>query len=158
MNAHAAGKPNKRKPMTGRERVLRAINYEPVDRVPVDLGGTVCSGAHVSVVANLRQALGLDKPGEPVKLVEPYQMLGEVAADLREVLGIDVVNLPGPRNMFGFENADWKPWRTFDGTNVLVAGKFNTEPEPNGDILMYPEDDKSAAPSARMPGHNGEAG
>jgi hypothetical protein len=98
--------------MTGRERVLRALNYKKVDRVPVDLGGTLCSGAHVSVIAKLREALGLDKP---VKVVEPYQMLGEVAADLREALGIDVVNLPGTKNFFGFENADWKPWRTFDG-------------------------------------------
>jgi len=122
-----------------------------VDRIPVDLGGHACSGAHVSVVANLRRALGLDKPGDRVKVVEPYQMLGEVDADLRAALGIDVVNLPNPKNMFGFENADWKPWRTFDGTDVLVPAKFNTDPEPSGDILMYPEGDKSVAASARMP-------
>jgi uroporphyrinogen-III decarboxylase len=137
--------------MTGRERVLGALNYKKVDRVPVDLGGTMCSGAQVSVIAKLRQALGLDKPGEPVKVVEPYQMLGEVAADLREALGIDVVNLPGPKIFFGFANTDWKPWRTFDGTNVLVPGKFNIEPEPDGAILQYPEGDKSAAASAKMP-------
>lgn len=137
--------------MNSRERVLKALNYEPTDRVPVDLGGTACSGAHVSVIANLRQALGLDKAGEPVKVVEPYQMLGEVAADLREALGIDVVNLPAPKNMFGFENAGWKPWRTFDGTNVLVPDKFNTEPEPDGSILMYPQGDKSVPASAKMP-------
>ncbi len=137
--------------MNPRQRVLKVLNYEKTDRVPVDLGGTLTTGAHVSVIANLRQALGLDKPGEPVKIVEPYQMLGEVADDLRETLGIDVVNLPGPRNMFGFENTDWKPWRTFDDTNVLVPGKFNTEPEPDGDILMYPQGDKSAEASARMP-------
>jgi len=137
--------------MNSRERVLKALNYEPTDRTAVDLGGTLTTGAQVSVIANLRQALGLDKPGEPVKVVEPYQMLGEVAADLQEALGIDVVNLPGPKNMFGFENTDWKPWRTFDGTNVLVPGKFNTEPEPSGDILMYPQGDRSAPASARMP-------
>ena len=151
VNSGGEANTNRISKLTGRERVLRALNYRKVDRVPVDLGGTLCSGAHVSVIAKLRQALGLDKPGEPVKVVEPYQMLGEVAADLREALGIDVVNLPGPKNMFGFENADWKPWRTFDDTNVLVPGKFNTEPEPNGDILMYPQGDKSAAASARMP-------
>ena len=138
-------------PLTGRERVLGALDWQPVDRVPVDLGGTPCSGAQVSVIARLRQALGLDRPGDPVKVTEPYQMLGEVAADLRRALGIDVVHLPNRRNMFGFENADWKPWRTFDGTDVLVPAKFNTEPEPGGDILMYPEGDKSARPSARMP-------
>ncbi|MCX5638209.1 MAG: methyltransferase, partial [Planctomycetota bacterium] len=122
-----------------------------VDRVPVDFGGTHTSGAHVSVIVRLRQALGLDKPGEPVKVIDPHQMLGEVAADLRQALGVDVVGLPGPRNFFGFQNTDWKPWRTFDGTNVLVPGKFNTQPQPNGDILMYPQGDRSAKPSARMP-------
>ena len=137
--------------MSSRERVLKALNFEPVDRVPVDIGGTPCSGAHVSVVANLRKALGLAEPGERVKVVEPYQMLGEVDAELRAALGLDVVNLAPPKNMFGFENAGWKPWRTFDGTDVLVPGKFNTEPESSGDILMYPEGDHSAAASAKMP-------
>jgi hypothetical protein len=137
--------------MTGRERVLRALNHQPTDRVPVDLGGTACSGAQVSVVARLRRALGLDKPGDRVRVCEPYQMLGEIAPDLRKVLGIDVVNLPNRKNMFGFENAGWKPWRTFDGTDVLVPAQFNTDPEPDGSILMYPEGDRSARPSARMP-------
>ncbi|MBN1805286.1 MAG: hypothetical protein JW837_08555 [Sedimentisphaerales bacterium] len=137
--------------ITGRERVLKALSYEPVDRIPVDLGGTLGTGAHVSVIANLRVALGLDKPGTPVKVIEPYQMLGEVAADLRDLLQIDTVNLPGPRNHFGFVNEDWKPWKTFDGTDVLVPGKFNIEPEINGDILQYPQGDKSVPASGRMP-------
>jgi hypothetical protein len=138
-------------PLTGRERVLRALNHQPADRVPVDLGGTNCSGAHVSVIANLRRALGLDKAGARVKVVEPYQMLGEMAPDLRQALGIDVVNLPNRTNMFGYENAGWKPWRTFDGTDVLVAADFNTDPQPNGDILMYPQGDRSVPASAKMP-------
>jgi len=137
--------------MTGRERVVRALNYQPADRVPVDLGGSCCTGAHVSVIAKLRQALGLDKKGEPVKVIDPYQMLGEVGQDLREALELDVVNLPSPKCFFGFPNADWKRWKTFDGTDVLVPGLFNTNPEPNGDILQYPEGDKTAPPSARMP-------
>lgn len=137
--------------MTGRERVLRALEHKEVDRTAVDLGGTPFSGAQVSVVAKLREAIGLDKSGEPVKVIEPYQMLGEIGADLREALGIDVVNLPGPKNFFGFVNADFKPWRTFDGTNVLVAGEFNTEPDADGAILQYPEGDKSVPASAKMP-------
>jgi len=32
-----------------------------------------------------------------------------------------------------------------------VPEGFNTDPEPSGDILMYPEGDKSAPPSGRMP-------
>jgi len=137
--------------MTGRQRVLAALNHQPADRTPVDLGATAVTGAHVSIIAKLRQAVGLDKPRTPVKVTEPYQMLGEVAADLREALGIDIVGIPAQKNFFGFENADWKPWKTFDGTDVLVPGKFNTKPEPNGEILQYPEGDKSVPASVRMP-------
>jgi hypothetical protein len=67
------------------------------------------------------------------------------------MLAVDTVNLPGPKNHFGFANTDWKPWRTFDGTDVLVPDKFNIEPEPNGDILQYPQGDKTVPPSGRMP-------
>jgi hypothetical protein len=137
--------------MNSRERILKVLNFEKTDRVPIDMGGTSWTGIQASVVAKLRQALGLSRPGEAVKVVEPYQMLGEVDAELREALGLDVVNLPAPKNMFGFEDADWKPWQTFDGTNVLVPDKFNIDPEPNGDILMYPQGDKSVPASARMP-------
>jgi hypothetical protein len=68
-----------------------------------------------------------------------------------EALGVDVAPLGGRSTMFGFRNEGWKPWTLFDGTPVLVPGGFNTQPEPNGDLLMYPEDDRSAPPSGRMP-------
>ena len=137
--------------MNSRQRVEAALSHQQPDRVPLDLGASAVTGMHVSSVYQLRQALGLDPPGTPVKVVEPYQMLGEIAPDLMDALGVDVVGLGGPRTMFGFENEDWKPWTLFDGTPVLVPEAFNTEPEPNGDILMYPEGDTSAPPSGRMP-------
>ncbi len=68
-----------------------------------------------------------------------------------DALGVDVVGLSNPNAMFGYPLADWKAWTFFDGTPVLVPGGFNTQPEPNGDILMYPEGDTSAPPSGRMP-------
>jgi hypothetical protein len=137
--------------MNSRQRVQMTLNHQQPDSVPLDLGGSAVTGMHVSSVAMLRQALQLDPPGTPVKVVEPYQMLGEIAPDLQDALGVDVVGLPGPRNLFGFSSENWKPWTTFDGTPVLVPEAFNTEREPNGELLMYPEGDRSAAPSGRMP-------
>ena len=137
--------------MTSRERVGRALAHQEPDRIPLDLGGSATTGMQVSSVYLLRQALGLDPPGAPVKVVEPYQMLGEIKPDLQGALGVDVVQLPGPRTMFGFPNQGWKEWRLFDGTPVLVPEAFNTEVEPDGSLLMYPEGDKSVPPSARMP-------
>jgi len=137
--------------MNSRERVHITLNHKEPDRVPLDLGGSLVSGMHVSSVYLLRQALGLDEPGTPVKVIEPYQMLGEVKSDLIEALEIDIVGINPLKNFFGFNNEGWKPWATFDGTPVLVPEAFNTEPEPSGDILQYPEGDKSAPASGRMP-------
>lgn len=134
-----------------RERVRAALDHREPDRVPLDLGGSPVTGMHVSTVYRLRQALGLDPPGTPVKVIEPYQMLGEIQPDLMDMLGVDVVGLSAPKTLFGFPNEGWKSWTTLDGTPLLVPEGFNTAPEPNGDILMYPEGDKTARPSGRMP-------
>ena len=137
--------------LPSRERVNLALNHQEADRIPVDLGGSLGTGMHVSTVYQLRQALGLDKPGIPVKVIEPYQMLGEIKPDLMEALGTDVINLSGLKTLFGYKNEGWKPWTFFDGIPMLVPGDFNIELEPNGDVLMYPEGDRSAPPSGRMP-------
>jgi len=137
--------------MTSRERVTRALNHQEPDRLPLDLGGSPTTGMQVSSVYLLRQALELDPPGTPVRVTEPYQMLGEIKPDLMEALGVDVVPLPSPRGFFGYENKGWKEWRLFDGTPVFVPEAFNTVPAPDGAILMYPEGDKSVPASARMP-------
>lgn len=137
--------------ITSRERVSLALAHREPDRVPLDLGGSLITGMAAGAVYRLRQALGLDEPGTPVKVIEPYQMLGEIKPDLMEVLGVDVVPLQGTKTIFGYHTEGWKPWTTFDGAPVLVPGGFNTEPEENGDIFMYPEGDKSVPPSGRMP-------
>jgi uroporphyrinogen decarboxylase-like protein len=137
--------------MTSRERVDAALAHIEPDRVPLDLGAAPTTGMHVDSVYLLRQALGLDPPETPVKVAEPFQMLGEIAPDLRKALGVDVVGVGPPGNFFGFAQEDWKPWTTFGGTPVLVPGPFTTEPDGKGDILMYPEGDTSVPPCARMP-------
>ena len=137
--------------MTSRERIGLALQHRETDRIPLDLGGSAVTGMQVDTVYRLRQALRLDQPGTPVKVVEPYQMLGDIKPDLMQVLGVDVVGLGKPATMFGFKNEAWKPWTTFEGTPVLVPEGFNTEPDSNGDILMYPEGDRSVPPSGRMP-------
>ena len=137
--------------MTSRERVRAALNHKQPDRVPVDFGGTFETGIAVSTVCYLRQALGLDRPDSRVKVVEPYQMLGEIQDDLRDKIGVDTTALYNYVTAFGYELKDWKPWTTFDGANVLVPGLFNTKPDEKGDIYMYPQGDRSSPPSAVMP-------
>lgn len=137
--------------MNSRQRVACVLNREIPDRIPLDIGATPVTGMHVSSVYLLRQALGLDRPGEPVKVTNIYQMLGEIKPDLVEALEIDAIPLERPVQSFGIANKNWKEWTTFDGTPVLVPGGFNTQLESNGDLFMYPQGDSSVSPSGRMP-------
>ena len=137
--------------VNSRQRVSLILNHQEADRVPLDLGGSGTTGMHVDSVYLLRQALRLDPPGTPVKVIDPFQMLGDIAPDLVAALDADVLPLATPMTVFGFRLEGWKPWTTFAGTPALVPEGFNTEPDANGDILLYPQGDRSVAASGRMP-------
>lgn len=135
--------------MTSRERVRKALNHQVPDKVPLDLDSSVVTGISASAYGGLRRALGLEP--KPVKVWEPFQMLGEVDLEAKEALGVDVVGLGTPLTIFGFPNVNWKPWQPFHGTEVLVSERFVTTEGENGDILIHPQGDKIAPPSGRMP-------
>jgi hypothetical protein len=137
--------------MNARERVISCLNHQEPDKLPLDLGSSMITGIHVSSLHRLKVSLGLIKPEDPVKVFEPYQMLGEVDEDLRKALGVDTIPLVSPKNFFGFENENWKRWTFFDGTPLLVPEKFNTQADASGYIYQYPEGDTAVPPSARMP-------
>jgi uroporphyrinogen-III decarboxylase len=134
--------------MTAKERVRKAIEHEAPDRVPVDFGSTFITGIHCSVVAGLRQHYGLEE--RPVRVCEPYQMLGEVEEDLMDALGVDVASIFPRHTIFGFPNENWKEWLCPWGQSVLVSEHFQTEQRPDGTYL-FPKGDRSAPPSGHMP-------
>ncbi len=135
--------------MTSRERLQATLRHETPDRIPMDLGATSVTGVHVRMVELLRRELGL--PWQPVKVIEPYQMLGEMDEELCDALGIDVVGIPARKNLFGFENKDWKPFEAHWGQKLLVPAGFVTSLDENGDLLIYPEGNRDAKPSGKMP-------
>jgi hypothetical protein len=135
--------------MTSGNRIRTTLEHRAPDSVPVDFGGTLATGVHVSCVAALRRYYGLD--AGPVKVIDPGQMLGEIDEDLSKVMGIDTVEIRRRITRFGFPAEDWKLWRMHDGLEVLVPGRFNVTVDANGDTLLYPQGDVAAQPSARMP-------
>ena len=130
-------------------RVSEALRHRVPDRLPVDVGSTFVSGIHVSCVAALRRHFGLD--GGPVRILDPGQMLGEVAADLKEILHIDTEPLLRRGTKFGFAMENFKPFHMDDGLEVLVPGQFCTTKDADGSTLLYPQGDLTASPCARMP-------
>ncbi len=137
--------------MTPRERLNATLHHQPIDRLCVDFGAGGQTGMGVCAVHQLRQALTGDNKWR-VKVSEPYQMLGLIDETMLQILGLDVVGVDPPTNMFGYANEGWKSFvMPVDGTEVLVPAQFNYTVSDNGDILMYPGGDTSAAPCAKMP-------
>ncbi len=135
--------------MTSKDRILKSLNHQQPDRIPIDFGATPVTGIHAKMVAALRDYFGLEK--RPVKVHEPYQMLGLVEPDLQEALGVDVEGVPGRETIFGFPNENWKEWTFLNDFTVLVSEHFQTDEEADGSFVIYPKGDRSAPPSGRMP-------
>ena len=135
--------------MTPRERVLKALNFEEPDRVPIDLGATIMSGIMAHSLDRLRRYLRLES--RQVKVYEVFQMLGEVEGDLVERLGIDILPVEPLVQFFGLRRERYKPWRLSDGTEVLVPGQFEVGVDPEGNYLLHDEGDRNKPVVARMP-------
>lgn len=136
--------------MNSKERVITSLNHQQPDRIAVDFGATPVTGIHVLAIENLRKYYGLEQ--KPIRVIEPYQMLGEIDAELMDILGVDVIGLSPSNNMFGIKNhGELKEFKTFWGQTVLLPKDFNTTLDDNGDLLIYPEGDTSVPPSGKMP-------
>ncbi|MEW5786124.1 MAG: uroporphyrinogen decarboxylase family protein [Bacillota bacterium] len=135
--------------MKPRERIKAALDHRATDILPVDFGASPVTGIAASLIFQLREKLGLER--RAVKIVDPFQMLGEIDDELKEYLQTDVACILPRQNAFGIENKGWREWRLFDGTPVLVPGGLNTGPDASGNIFAYPQGDRTAAPSAVMP-------
>jgi hypothetical protein len=131
-----------------RRRVLDALAHRTPDRVPIDFGSTSVTGIHVECVAALREHYGLER--RPVKIHEPFQMLGLVEEDLLDAMGVDTVGVFPRKTMFGFPAENWKAW-SYRGLDVLVPERFVVREEADGALLIFPEGDATAPPSGRMP-------
>lgn len=135
--------------MNSKERFQATLHHKKADTITVDFGATAVTGIHVLAIERLRAWYGLER--RPVKVTEPYQMLGALDEDLQEVLGTDIEGLAPRNNMFGFVNQGWKEFRTPWGQEVLVPSDFNTRTSETGDLLVYPEGDVSVPASGKMP-------
>ena len=132
-----------------REVFDAALQHRNTGKVPVDFGATAVTGLHVSCVDGLRRHYGLEK--RPVKVHEPYQMLGFVEDDLADALDLGVTGVPGRMTMFGFEASGWKEFTLESGLEVLVPGGFQVTRDAAGNTFLYPEGDRGAPPSGKMP-------
>lgn len=56
-----------------------------------------------------------------------------------------------PALFFGIKRENYKPWKLFDGTPVLVPGDFNVEIDDKGNWLLHERGDLKAPVVGKMP-------
>ena len=112
--------------MKPRERVLRALDHQEPDRVPIDLGATIVSSIVRQAYVELRQHLGM--PVEPIKTLDYVQQLPYLDEALMERLGVDfrLVQLPAA---------------TTSGVEIFEEGKYLAFIDRWGSKLHMPKKD-----------------
>lgn len=73
--------------MTGRERIIIALNHQEPDLVPIDLGSTHVTGIHADAYKNLREYLGIEN--REIEIIDQLQGLAKVDEDVLQFLDID---------------------------------------------------------------------
>ena len=134
--------------MTSREKVQLALNHQEGE-IPIDFGTTGVTGIHCKVIEGLRKHYGLED--RPVKVIEPYQMLGEVDEELQQIIGTDVIGITGRKNMMGTTELEYHLQTTPWGQSVLISKEIDLTPDATGYIYVYAQGDRSYPPSAIMP-------
>jgi uroporphyrinogen decarboxylase len=116
--------------VTGRERVLTALDHREPDRVPFDLGSTQVTGIHAAAYRDLRQALGMPEVG--IEYVDRVQGLALPDGDLVERLGVDT------RGLFPLNSHNWNVREEEAGEYWLYHDEWGiTHRRPRPDGLYY---------------------
>ncbi len=111
--------------MNSRERVMRALNHQEPDRVPIDLGATIVSSIVKTSYVDLKRHLGM--PLEEIKMLDYIQQLPYVDSALLERFGVDfrLVQLPAA---------------TAPGLQIFEDGKYYAFVDRWGSKLHMPKD------------------
>lgn len=93
--------------LTSRQRVIKALNHEEPDRVPIDLGGTHCSTIHIEPYKRVLEELNITPdPGPAVRRVS--QTVNDMDPGVMERFGLDCVGIMpgGPEDSQAADLAD----------------------------------------------------
>ena len=126
--------------MTGRERVLTALNHREPDRVPIDLSGHRSSGIAAMLYPKLRAHLGLEP--RPVRVYDPIQQLAIVDEDVLDRFGVDTIELG---RGFALEDAHWADWTLPDGAPCQMPAWALPEREEGRWVMRSPSGQVIAA-------------
>ena len=130
--------------MTPRQRIIRALNHSPVDRIPIDFGGHRSSGIMASAYADLKKALGISS-GD-IYVYDVIQQLAIIEEPVLEAFQVDVVEMG---RGFLLDEKDWQDRRLPDGRPCKIPAYITIENTAQGNFLL---NDKGVRVGVQKPG------
>ena len=131
--------------MTRRERVLRALNFQPTDRVPMDLGGMNSTGVSCFAYPDLVRVLGL--PPRPPKVHDTGQMLALPDMDVLDALDCDVATVHLDVTNAYPQDELWHPYDFNGRLDALVQRPQDFRSEPDGTVF---QDSRKMPPTSHV--------
>jgi uroporphyrinogen decarboxylase len=110
--------------MISRERVIKTIQHQQTDRIPVDLGGMRSTGIMALAYRQLKEFLKISDGN--IYIFDPTQQLAQVEEPLRVKFGCDVVILDE-----GLLNG-WRDYQMLNNIPAKICANFLTEPDGKG--------------------------
>jgi uroporphyrinogen decarboxylase len=133
--------------LTSRERIQRAVNFEEVDRVPIDLGGMKASGITVKAYNEVKERLGIHTP---TRIWDPKFMIACVEDEVMRRLHLDVVPLD-TSSVLDDEKPDreWTEVTLYEGAGGLLPTSVRVGVDADGRWMLL---DPAGGPTPfRMP-------
>jgi hypothetical protein len=133
--------------MTSRERVLKTVNFQEPDRMPIDLGGMKASTIAASTCVKLKRRLGI---GTPTRVTDPRFMIADVDEELRRRFHLDVVPVDLSQIIHAAQPDErWVAHTLFDGSEVLMPPGTGLRRDPDGGLTLLAAD--GSPTTYRMP-------
>ena len=127
----------KEETLTSRERVIRAINHQPVDRMPIDLGFHYSTGISAFAYWNLREHLGLSTGN--IEVIDLFQFLARVDEDILKRFHCDCMLLnPG--------SAKKHRWNPRDKYSFLLPASVTPQLAEDGSWILEKTDRRMRMP------------
>ena len=121
--------------MTPKERVLKSVGHQMVDRIPIDLGSSIQTTIHAYAYRDLKNALGAGD-GKP-EIMDTYIMAARVEEPVLNALDLDVVPLLCAYDGLGMRNGRAaSEWTMPKGVRVLVSDDFRPQEQSDGSFLV----------------------
>ncbi len=133
--------------MNSRERVLRTVNFQEPDRVPIDLGGLEASSIGVKAYNGVKRKLGIRSES---RIWDPRFMIARVEEEILQRFHVDIVPLDVSSAAWdAAPDSEWIPRTLYEGVEGLLPPETNIGTDSEGNWVLL---DGEGNPTAyRMP-------